>query len=136
MWSELPTPLKKRRLCPLDTCVSESSTPYASPCATPTRAEPSDAPLTPQLLNTPPEPSTPTHTSQTPAHTSLQEVNTCIPGNSLITCSTFVLLTSEIKAFHTENENNSFNDFCVYRASRRLTALQRLAEDPARRRSA
>ncbi|KAF7693775.1 inactive histone-lysine N-methyltransferase 2E isoform X2 [Silurus meridionalis] len=70
---ELPTPLKKRRLCPLDLCVSESSTPYASPCATPTRAETSDAPLTPQLLNTPPEPSTPTHTSQNPAHATQQE---------------------------------------------------------------
>ncbi|XP_060759790.1 LOW QUALITY PROTEIN: inactive histone-lysine N-methyltransferase 2E [Neoarius graeffei] len=70
---ELPTPLKKRRLCPLDSCVSESSTPYASPCATPTRPEPSDTPLTPQHLNTPPEPSTPTHTSQNPAHTTPQE---------------------------------------------------------------
>ncbi|XP_053505790.1 inactive histone-lysine N-methyltransferase 2E isoform X2 [Ictalurus furcatus] len=70
---ELPTPLKKRRLCPLDSCVSDSSTPYASPCATPTRPEPPDAPLTPQLLNTPPESSTPTHTSQNPAHTTPQE---------------------------------------------------------------
>lgn len=71
--SELPTPLKKRRLCPLDSCVSDSSTPYTSPCATPTRPDPSDAPLTPQLLNTSPGPSTPT---QNPAHTTPQEVNT------------------------------------------------------------
>ncbi|KAL2102900.1 hypothetical protein ACEWY4_002068 [Coilia grayii] len=51
---ELPTPLKKRRLCPLDACMSESSTPYGSPCATPTRADLSEAPGTPQLLATPP----------------------------------------------------------------------------------
>ncbi|XP_062853091.1 inactive histone-lysine N-methyltransferase 2E isoform X2 [Trichomycterus rosablanca] len=68
---ELPTPLKKRRLCTVDSCVSDSSTPYASPCATPTRPDPSDAPLTPQLLNTPPEPSTPT--SQNPPHSAQQE---------------------------------------------------------------
>ncbi|XP_007232774.3 inactive histone-lysine N-methyltransferase 2E isoform X2 [Astyanax mexicanus] len=80
--SELPTPLKKRRLCPLDACMSESSTPYTSPCATPTRAEPSDTPGTPQLLNTPPrlrpddastEPSTPTHTNINTLHTAPQE---------------------------------------------------------------
>uniref|UniRef100_A0A8C7PTQ3 Lysine (K)-specific methyltransferase 2E n=1 Tax=Oncorhynchus mykiss TaxID=8022 RepID=A0A8C7PTQ3_ONCMY len=74
--TELPTPLKKRRLglCPLDACMSESSTPYGSPCATPTRADLSETPGTPLLLATPPRvtrteepspeplPSTPTHT--------------------------------------------------------------------------
>uniref|UniRef100_A0A8C6L2D4 Lysine (K)-specific methyltransferase 2E n=1 Tax=Nothobranchius furzeri TaxID=105023 RepID=A0A8C6L2D4_NOTFU len=71
---ELPTPLKKRRLSPLDACVSESSTPYGSPCATPTRT---DQPDTPILLTTPPrsrteEPCmepiviTPTHTLNAP----------------------------------------------------------------------
>uniref|UniRef100_A0AAZ3Q7U8 Uncharacterized protein n=1 Tax=Oncorhynchus tshawytscha TaxID=74940 RepID=A0AAZ3Q7U8_ONCTS len=71
---QLPTPLKKRRLCPLDACMSESSTPYGSPCATPTRADLSEMPGTPLLLATPPcvtrteepspepLPSTPTHT--------------------------------------------------------------------------
>ncbi|KAK7149502.1 hypothetical protein R3I94_008976 [Phoxinus phoxinus] len=53
---ELPTPLKKRRLCPLDPCMSETSTPYGSPCATPTRTESIDAPGTPLLLATPPRP--------------------------------------------------------------------------------
>ncbi|XP_010774889.1 histone-lysine N-methyltransferase 2E [Notothenia coriiceps] len=55
---ELPTPLKKRRLSPLDACMSESSTPYGSPCATPTRAEQLEAPVTPILLATPPRPRT------------------------------------------------------------------------------
>ncbi|XP_042156325.1 inactive histone-lysine N-methyltransferase 2E isoform X4 [Oncorhynchus tshawytscha] len=76
--SELPTPLKKRRLCPLDACMSESSTPYGSPCATPTRADLSEMPGTPLLLATPPcvtrteepspepLPSTPTHTLSAP----------------------------------------------------------------------
>uniref|UniRef100_A0AAY5EI49 SET domain-containing protein n=1 Tax=Electrophorus electricus TaxID=8005 RepID=A0AAY5EI49_ELEEL len=82
---ELPTPLKKRRLCPMEPCMSETSTPYTSPCATPTRAEPADAPGTPQQLATPPrarlddpgtEPSTPTYISQNPAHTTTQEVRT------------------------------------------------------------
>ncbi|XP_067111079.1 inactive histone-lysine N-methyltransferase 2E isoform X4 [Osmerus mordax] len=74
---ELPTPLKKRRLCPLDACMSESSTPYGSPCATPTRADLSETPGTPLLLATPPRPrveepsaealpSTPTHTFSAP----------------------------------------------------------------------
>ncbi|XP_058481621.1 inactive histone-lysine N-methyltransferase 2E isoform X3 [Solea solea] len=53
---ELPTPLKKRRLCPLDACMSESSTPYGSPCATPTRTDPAETPSTPVLLATPPRP--------------------------------------------------------------------------------
>ncbi|XP_077355031.1 inactive histone-lysine N-methyltransferase 2E isoform X2 [Festucalex cinctus] len=52
---ELPTPLKKRRLSPLDTCMSESSTPYASPCATPTRADQSE---TCAPTATPPRPRT------------------------------------------------------------------------------
>uniref|UniRef100_A0A668AJJ6 Lysine (K)-specific methyltransferase 2E n=1 Tax=Myripristis murdjan TaxID=586833 RepID=A0A668AJJ6_9TELE len=55
---ELPTPLKKRRLSPLDACMSESSTPYGSPCATPTRADQSETPATPLLLATPPRPRT------------------------------------------------------------------------------
>uniref|UniRef100_A0A8C7X4Q1 Lysine (K)-specific methyltransferase 2E n=1 Tax=Oryzias sinensis TaxID=183150 RepID=A0A8C7X4Q1_9TELE len=74
---ELPTPLKKRRLSPLDACMSESSTPYGSPCATPTRADQSETHGTPVLLTTPPrtrteEPSaepvssTPTHVPNTP----------------------------------------------------------------------
>lgn len=54
--AELPTPLKKRRLSPLDACMSESSTPYGSPCATPTRVEQSEAPATPVLMATPPRP--------------------------------------------------------------------------------
>ncbi|XP_070848435.1 inactive histone-lysine N-methyltransferase 2E isoform X1 [Chaetodon trifascialis] len=74
---ELPTPLKKRRLSPLDACMSESSTPYGSPCATPTRADQSETPSTPILLATPPRPrmeepsteplpSTPTQTLNAP----------------------------------------------------------------------
>uniref|UniRef100_UPI0037E95131 inactive histone-lysine N-methyltransferase 2E isoform X2 n=1 Tax=Semicossyphus pulcher TaxID=241346 RepID=UPI0037E95131 len=55
---ELPTPLKKRRLSPLDACMSESSTPYGSPCATPTRSDQSETPATPILLATPPRPRT------------------------------------------------------------------------------
>ncbi|KAM9845540.1 inactive histone-lysine N-methyltransferase 2E isoform 2-T2 [Aulostomus maculatus] len=71
--SELPTPLKKRRLSPLDACMSESSTPYGSPCATPTRADQSETPATPILMTTPPrprieEPST-EHLSSTPTPT-------------------------------------------------------------------
>uniref|UniRef100_A0A673H4N2 Histone-lysine N-methyltransferase 2E-like n=1 Tax=Sinocyclocheilus rhinocerous TaxID=307959 RepID=A0A673H4N2_9TELE len=53
---ELPTPLKKRRLCSLDPCMSETSTPYGSPCATPTRTESTEAPSTALLLTTPPRP--------------------------------------------------------------------------------
>lgn len=75
--AELPTPLKKRRLCPLDACLSESSTPYGSPCATPTRADLLDTPGTPLLLATPPRmrhedpgtettPCTPTNVPVTP----------------------------------------------------------------------
>lgn len=36
--------------------MSESSTPYGSPCATPTRAEQPEAPATPILTATPPRP--------------------------------------------------------------------------------
>lgn len=54
--TELPTPLKKRRLSPLDACMSESSTPYGSPCATPTRMDQSETPATPILMATPPRP--------------------------------------------------------------------------------
>ncbi|XP_036433105.1 inactive histone-lysine N-methyltransferase 2E isoform X1 [Colossoma macropomum] len=87
---ELPTPLKKRRLCPLDACMSETSTPYASPCATPTRAESIDTPGTPQLLNTPPrprpddastEPSTPTHPNSNTLHTAPQESESSIDSS-------------------------------------------------------
>ncbi|KAJ8007103.1 hypothetical protein DPEC_G00114090 [Dallia pectoralis] len=77
---ELPTPLKKRRLglCSLDACMSESSTPYGSPCATPTRVDLLEMPGTPQLLATPPRiirteepsaeplPSNPTYTPAAP----------------------------------------------------------------------
>ncbi|XP_035383768.1 inactive histone-lysine N-methyltransferase 2E isoform X2 [Electrophorus electricus] len=87
---ELPTPLKKRRLCPMEPCMSETSTPYTSPCATPTRAEPADAPGTPQQLATPPrarlddpgtEPSTPTYISQNPAHTTTQESESSVESS-------------------------------------------------------
>uniref|UniRef100_A0A8C1WDU0 Lysine (K)-specific methyltransferase 2E n=1 Tax=Cyprinus carpio TaxID=7962 RepID=A0A8C1WDU0_CYPCA len=77
---ELPTPLKKRRLCSLDPCMSETSTPYGSPCATPTRTESTEAPGTPLLLATPPrprpeEPSTePSTPLQIPNHPLPQEV--------------------------------------------------------------
>ncbi|XP_073694983.1 inactive histone-lysine N-methyltransferase 2E isoform X3 [Garra rufa] len=76
---ELPTPLKKRRLCSVDPCMSETSTPYGSPCATPTRTESTDAPGTPLLLATPPrtrteEPSTePSTPLQIPSHPLPQE---------------------------------------------------------------
>ncbi|XP_072566088.1 inactive histone-lysine N-methyltransferase 2E-like isoform X3 [Paramormyrops kingsleyae] len=53
---ELLTPLKKRRVSPLGSCLSEGSTPYDSPCATPTRVELPEAlgaPL-PLPLATPP----------------------------------------------------------------------------------
>ncbi|KAI7791814.1 inactive histone-lysine N-methyltransferase 2E isoform X2 [Triplophysa rosa] len=76
---ELPTPLKKRRLCSLDPCMSETSTPYGSPCATPTRTESTDAPGTPLLLATPPRPrpeepsSEPLTPLQIPSHPPQQE---------------------------------------------------------------
>ncbi|KAI1882266.1 hypothetical protein AGOR_G00248910 [Albula goreensis] len=49
--SELPAPLKKRRLCPLDSCMSEGSTPYGSPCATPTRSRTLTLPPVPQHIH-------------------------------------------------------------------------------------
>ncbi|XP_030575862.1 inactive histone-lysine N-methyltransferase 2E isoform X3 [Archocentrus centrarchus] len=76
---ELPTPLKKRRLSPLDACMSESSTPYGSPCATPTRTDQLETTTTPVLMATPPrprieEPSTePLPSTPTPALNALQE---------------------------------------------------------------
>ncbi|XP_063316906.1 inactive histone-lysine N-methyltransferase 2E isoform X2 [Pelmatolapia mariae] len=76
---ELPTPLKKRRLSPLDACMSESSTPYGSPCATPTRTEQSETTLTPALMATPPRPRTeepstePLPTTPTPTLNAPQE---------------------------------------------------------------
>ncbi|XP_047245495.1 inactive histone-lysine N-methyltransferase 2E isoform X2 [Girardinichthys multiradiatus] len=84
---ELPTPLKKRRLSPLDACISETSTPYGSPCATPTRADHSETSAAPSLLTTPPRPrteepstepvsnSTPTHALNTPQETESCEEN-------------------------------------------------------------
>ncbi|XP_054876416.1 inactive histone-lysine N-methyltransferase 2E isoform X1 [Poeciliopsis prolifica] len=84
---ELPTPLKKRRLSPLDACISESSTPYGSPCATPTRADHSEPTAAPSLLATPPRPrteepgaepasgNTPTHALNAPPETESSEEN-------------------------------------------------------------
>ncbi|XP_036375947.1 inactive histone-lysine N-methyltransferase 2E-like isoform X1 [Megalops cyprinoides] len=69
---ELPAPLKKRRLCPLDSCMSEGSTPYGSPCATPTRTDLPDTPGTPHPRSedqgTDPSPSTPTQLPQALPH--------------------------------------------------------------------
>lgn len=84
---ELPTPLKKRRLSPLDACMSESSTPYGSPCATPTRADQSEMPVTPVFMATPPrprveemnteaQPSTPTRILNTPVEVKQTEMTT------------------------------------------------------------
>ncbi|KAM6962400.1 inactive histone-lysine N-methyltransferase 2E isoform 2-T2 [Tautogolabrus adspersus] len=72
---ELPTPLKKRRLSPLDACLSESSTPYGSPCATPTRAEQSETPATPILLATPPRPRIEEPSTETLPSTPTQALN-------------------------------------------------------------
>ncbi|XP_016135416.1 histone-lysine N-methyltransferase 2E-like isoform X3 [Sinocyclocheilus grahami] len=77
---ELPTPLKKRRLCSLDPCMSETSTPYGSPCATPTRTESTEAPGTPLLLATPPRPR-PEELSTEPS-TPLQIPNHPLPQES------------------------------------------------------
>ncbi|XP_067248325.1 inactive histone-lysine N-methyltransferase 2E isoform X4 [Chanodichthys erythropterus] len=77
---ELPTPLKKRRLCSLDPCMSETSTPYGSPCATPTRTESTEAPGTPLLLATPPRPR-PEEPSTEPS-TPLQIPNHPLPQES------------------------------------------------------
>ncbi|XP_034018844.1 inactive histone-lysine N-methyltransferase 2E isoform X2 [Thalassophryne amazonica] len=84
---ELPTPLKKRRLSPLDACMSESSTPYGSPCATPTRADHAETPITPILLATPPRPRMEEPSAEllhsTPAHT----LNTCQESESSVDSS-------------------------------------------------
>ncbi|XP_054609259.1 inactive histone-lysine N-methyltransferase 2E isoform X3 [Dunckerocampus dactyliophorus] len=93
---ELPTPLKKRRLSPLDACMSESSTPYDSPCATPTRGDQSETSAPPTVTATPPRPrndetgmehsaSTPTQTLSTPQEVMLNAVNTppSVPRASL-----------------------------------------------------
>lgn len=72
---ELPTPLKKRRLSPLDACMSESSTPYGSPCATPTRADQSETPATPLLLATPPRPRTEEPSTEPAPSTPTQTLN-------------------------------------------------------------
>ncbi|XP_008304520.1 histone-lysine N-methyltransferase 2E isoform X2 [Stegastes partitus] len=72
---ELPTPLKKRRLSPLDACMSESSTPYGSPCATPTRADQSETPATPVLLATPPRPRTEEPSTEPAPSTPIQTLN-------------------------------------------------------------
>ncbi|XP_048875562.1 LOW QUALITY PROTEIN: inactive histone-lysine N-methyltransferase 2E [Brienomyrus brachyistius] len=53
---ELPAPLKKRRLSPLDACVSEGSTPYGSPYATPTRPDLPEMPCAPLSLSALPRP--------------------------------------------------------------------------------
>lgn len=73
--AELPTPLKKRRLSPLDACMSESSTPYGSPCATPTRADQSETPATPVLPATPPRPRTEEPSAEPPPSTPTQTLN-------------------------------------------------------------
>ena len=62
--------------------MSESSTPYGSPCATPTRADQSEAPVTPVFMATPPrhraeemnteaQPATPMQTLATPVEVKL-----------------------------------------------------------------
>lgn len=67
--------------------MSESSTPYGSPCATPTRGDQSEAPVTPVFMATPPRhraeemntearPSTPTQTPNTPVEVNLTKVTT------------------------------------------------------------
>lgn len=73
--TELPTPLKKRRLSPLDACMSESSTPYGSPCATPTRSDPLETPTTPILLATPPRPRTEEPSTEPLSSTPTQTLN-------------------------------------------------------------
>ncbi|KAL4659434.1 histone-lysine N-methyltransferase 2E-like isoform X1 [Arapaima gigas] len=67
--AEFPTPLKKRRFGPLEACLSECSTPYGSPCATPTRPDLLEMPGTPLLLATPPRtrPEDPSADSSTPS---------------------------------------------------------------------
>nr|XP_046234907.1 inactive histone-lysine N-methyltransferase 2E isoform X4 [Scatophagus argus] len=79
---ELPTPLKKRRLSPLDACMSESSTPYGSPCATPTRADQSETPITPNLLATPPRPRTEEPSTEPLSNTPTQTLNAPLESES------------------------------------------------------
>uniref|UniRef100_W5NEJ9 Lysine methyltransferase 2E (inactive) n=1 Tax=Lepisosteus oculatus TaxID=7918 RepID=W5NEJ9_LEPOC len=84
---ELPTPLKKRRLCPVDSCLSESSTPCGSPCATPTRAEPPESgpslPATPVRTRSEDRAdASPIHTPQAPPAPPLIE-NISSPDSSL-----------------------------------------------------
>ncbi|XP_010737215.3 inactive histone-lysine N-methyltransferase 2E isoform X8 [Larimichthys crocea] len=84
---ELPTPLKKRRLSPLDACMSESSTPYGSPCATPTRADQSETPATPILLATPPRPRTEEPSTEPPPNTPTQTLNAPLESESSVESS-------------------------------------------------
>ncbi|KAK5876567.1 hypothetical protein CesoFtcFv8_025906 [Champsocephalus esox] len=84
---ELPTPLKKRRLSPLDACMSESSTPYGSPCATPTRAEQLEAPVTPILLATPPRPRTEEPSTEPLPSTPTQTLNALQESDSSVESS-------------------------------------------------
>ncbi|XP_068162679.1 inactive histone-lysine N-methyltransferase 2E [Antennarius striatus] len=79
---ELPTPLKKRRLSPLDACMSESSTPYGSPCGTPTRTDQSETPATPVLLATPPRPRTEEQTTELLPSTPTQTPNAPLESES------------------------------------------------------
>lgn len=55
--------------------MSESSTPYGSPCATPTRADHAEAPATPVLLATPPRPRTEEPSAEAPPSTPTQTLN-------------------------------------------------------------
>uniref|UniRef100_A0AAQ4NNE1 Lysine (K)-specific methyltransferase 2E n=1 Tax=Gasterosteus aculeatus aculeatus TaxID=481459 RepID=A0AAQ4NNE1_GASAC len=84
---ELPTPLKKRRLSPLDACMSESSTPYGSPCATPTRADQSETPATPVLPATPPRPRTEEPSAEPPPSTPTQTLNVLQESDSSVESS-------------------------------------------------
>ncbi|KAM8909495.1 inactive histone-lysine N-methyltransferase 2E isoform 3-T4 [Spinachia spinachia] len=84
---ELPTPLKKRRLSPLDACMSESSTPYCSPCATPTRADQSDTPVTPVLPATPPRPRAEEPSAEPPPGTPTQTLNVLQESESSVESS-------------------------------------------------
>ncbi|KAK5848960.1 hypothetical protein PBY51_008638 [Eleginops maclovinus] len=84
---ELPTPLKKRRLSPLDACMSESSTPYGSPCATPTRADQPETPATPILLATPPRPRTEEPSTEPLPSTPTQTLNVLQESDSSVESS-------------------------------------------------
>ncbi|XP_029968876.1 inactive histone-lysine N-methyltransferase 2E isoform X3 [Salarias fasciatus] len=84
---ELPTPLKKRRLSPLDACMSESSTPYGSPCATPTRADQLETPATPASQATPPRPRTEEPGAEPTSSTPMQTLNPPQESDSSAECS-------------------------------------------------